>query len=112
MIEAFDIRVIVRNMDKGEKTSNGGILLLDDNGKQSGIHPRWSQVYKVGENVTDLEPGDWILVEHGRWSYGFNEINEEGEEEQFWIVDYPNKVLMKSKYRPDDEELEALPTYK
>lgn len=110
MLESFGNRVIVRFMDSGEKSSKGGIVLLDDNGKQSGIHPRWSQVYKIGNKVTDLEVGDWVLVAHGRWSYGFDDYDDEGNKEKFWIVDYPKYVLMKSKTKPED--FETLPKYK
>lgn len=62
--------ILVFNMEKGEKVSKGGIILRDDNGKDTGIRPRWCQVYKVGSNVDYVKEGEWILVSHGRWTYG------------------------------------------
>lgn len=69
--------VLVINMEKGEKITKGGLIVLDDNGKDRGIRPRWCQVWKVGPKQTDVSPGEWILVEHGRWTYGF-ESEEDG----------------------------------
>ena len=62
--------VIVRDMDFGGRKLSSGILLLSDDGKADGIRPRWAQVYAVGPDQEDVEPGQWILVEHGRWSRG------------------------------------------
>lgn len=61
--------ILVTDMEQGDKIVNG-LILLDDNGKQTGIHPRWCRVYKVGDKIDFVKPGDWILVEHGRWSFG------------------------------------------
>lgn len=62
--------ILVHNMEQGEKVTKGGIILSDDNGKDRGIRPRWCQVYKVGANIDYVKEGEWILVEHGRWTYG------------------------------------------
>ena len=62
--------ILVHNMEQGEKLTKGGILIPDDNGKNSGIRPRWCQVYKVGANIDYVKEGEWILVEHGRWTFG------------------------------------------
>lgn len=64
--------ILIINMEKGEKITRGGLIVMDDNGKDRGIRPRWAQVYKVGKNVDYVEPGQWILLEHGRWTYGLN----------------------------------------
>ena len=69
---------LVVNMEKGDKLTRGGIIVLDDNGKDRGIRPRWCQVWKVGPTQSDVKPGEWILVEHGRWTYGFEADTEEG----------------------------------
>lgn len=78
--------VLVVNMEQGEKVSEGGIIILDDNGKDRGIRPRWCQVWKVGHENTDLEPGQWILVEHGRWTYGIETAIPEGGDDQVFYV--------------------------
>ena len=39
--------------------------------KQEAYIPRWCRVLAKGhENNDDYEVGDWILVEHGRWTRG------------------------------------------
>jgi co-chaperonin GroES (HSP10) len=89
--------VLVVNMEKGEKISTGGIITLDDNGKDRGIRPRWCQVYKVGPLQQDVKPGQWILVEHSRWTYGVEmTLKESGEEELFHLqrVDNPGIWLV------------------
>ena len=63
--------VLVINMEQGDKITKGGLIVLDDNGKDRGIRPRWCQVWKVGPKQTEIKPGEWLLVEHGRWTYGF-----------------------------------------
>lgn len=73
--------ILVHNMEQGDKLTKGGILIPDDNGKDRGIRPRWAQVYKVGSNVDYVEPGQWVLMEHGRWTFGIKmELQQEGGE--------------------------------
>jgi hypothetical protein len=97
-------QILVVNMEKGEKVTKGGLIILDDNGKNRGIRPRWAQVYKVGSKVDYLEPGEFILIEHGRWTYGIPmEIPEADEGELFYLqrVD-PTGVLLVSDERPEN----------
>lgn len=60
--------VIVSDMDFGEIVTKAGIVIKSDDGKAHGIKPRWGKVYKVGPDQKDVIPGQWVLVEHGRWS--------------------------------------------
>lgn len=78
----------------GEQTTAGGIVLRDDNGKDHGIRPRWAKIWKVGDNVTDVKPGDWVLVEHGRWSFVSKiDLEGKGKEFEFHRID-PNCIMM------------------
>lgn len=78
--------VLVVNMEQGDKVTAGGIIMLDDNGKDRGIRPRWAQVWRVGPEQTDLSPGQWILVEHGRWTYGIETaIPEDSDEKPYYV---------------------------
>lgn len=72
-------RVIVRDMNFDGFKTNGGIYIMNDDGKDRGIKPRWGRVVSKGPDNTDpFEIGDWILVEHGRWTRGFKcDIGEE-----------------------------------
>jgi co-chaperonin GroES (HSP10) len=63
-------RVLVEGMEHGETKTAGGIILGDDDGKERGIRPRWATVYAVGDEVTDVKPGDRVLIAHGRWTRG------------------------------------------
>lgn len=62
-------RVLVSDMFFGEQKTKGGIILNDDDGKVHGIYPRWGKVFSKGpRNKDDYNEGDWILIEHGRWT--------------------------------------------
>lgn len=78
--------VLVVNMEKGDKVTRGGIIVMDDNGKDRGIRPRWCQIWKVGPEQTELSPGQWILVEHGRWTYGIETSIPEGSDDEVYYV--------------------------
>jgi len=91
--------ILIYNMDQGDKLTKGGILIPDDNGKDRGIRPRWAQVYKVGSNVDYVRPGEWILIEHGRWTYGVPvELN--GEELYIQRVD-TDAILLAQAEKPE-----------
>lgn len=59
--------VIAHGMYFGEQITNSGLIITDDDGKDRGIHARWAQVFAVGPDQNDVKPGQWILIEHGRW---------------------------------------------
>lgn len=92
--------VIVSDMVFDERISNGGIILMNDNGKSSGIRPRWGKVYAVGPEQHDIKVGTWICVEHGRWTRGI-EIEDETGKHTLRRVD-PKDVMMESDERPND----------
>ena len=74
-IRALHDDVIVSDMEFGEMKTAGGIVLRSDNGQSHGVKPRWGKVYKVGPKHTEIKVGQWILVEHGRWTRKL-EIND------------------------------------
>ena len=47
-IRATRETILAKTMERGERKSAGGIVIPDDNGTDSGIRPRWCQVYDVG----------------------------------------------------------------
>jgi len=95
--------VVVRSMNFGERTTNSGIVIPGDDGKSSGIRPRWAQVYAVGPDQTDVEVGNWICVAHGRWTRGV-EVEDEQGETTLRKID-PNDILMVSDDRPEDDTM-------
>jgi co-chaperonin GroES (HSP10) len=60
--------VLVSDMEFGMQKTTAGILLTSDNGKAEGIYPRWGRVWAIGPDQTDVRVGEWVLVEHGRWT--------------------------------------------
>lgn len=78
-LRALNDSVIVSNMSfKEVRTLSSGIILPQDDGKSSGIRPRWGQVYAVGPKQKDVTPGQWICVAHGRWTRGLEIEDDEG----------------------------------
>lgn len=94
-------KVIVSEMEFGTEKSAGGIFLLSDDGKSSGIHPRWAKVFAVGPDQRDLKEGDWILLEHGRWSRGIKFEKPNGEQIDIRLAD-KEAILLVSDSKPAD----------
>jgi len=100
-ITAIKDWVIISDMRFDERLSSGGIVLLNDNGTDEGIRARWGFVRKVGPEQTDVEPGQWILVDHGRWTRGVEIVDDTGEEMVIRRVD-PKNIMMVSDEEPTD----------
>ena len=92
--------VIVSEMTFTERFTTTGIVLLNDNGKSSGIRPRWGQVYAVGPEQKDVRVGEWVCVAHGRWTRGIDVEDETGKH-SLRRVD-PKDILMSADEQPDD----------
>jgi co-chaperonin GroES (HSP10) len=94
--------VIVMDMNFKERIV-GSIILPNDDGKSSGIRPRWAEVYAVGPLQKDIKVGDYVLVEHGRWTRGI-EVEDETGKHMLRRVD-PNGLMMVSDHLPHDETI-------
>jgi len=95
-------RVLVSDMDFGESKTKGGLIIGSDDGHTRGIKPRWCKVVSKGhKNKDTYKKGDWILVEHGRWSRGFSFADENGKETVLRIVE-AKAVMMTGNYKPKD----------
>jgi co-chaperonin GroES (HSP10) len=93
--------LLVINMDMGEMKTASGIVIQSYDGKAHGVKPRWAQVYKVGEQCEiDVEPGQWVLIEHGRWTRKIKIDDGEGEKE-FQKVEVASVIAMADE-RPND----------
>jgi len=100
MIEAFGERIIVEDLEHGERKTKSGIVLRDDDGKTHGIRSRWAKVYKVGEEATLVKEGMWVYIEHGRWTHKFREKNDDGEIQDYWLAEYKS-ILAVSDEKPE-----------
>jgi co-chaperonin GroES (HSP10) len=70
--------VVVHQMEFGERLSHAGLILPNDDMKNSGIRPRWARVYAIGPDQKDLQVGQWIYIAHGRWTRGVKIEDTEG----------------------------------
>lgn len=99
-------RVLVSNMHFGEQRTRSGLIISNDDGQTRGIYPRWGQVHAKGPDNNDLyEVGDWVLVEHGRWTRGIK-IDEGSGEQEIRMVE-AESILAASNERPSDVQLGA-----
>lgn len=95
--------IIVSEMAFDQRITNGGIILLNDDMKSSGIRPRWAKVYATGPEQKDVQIGQYILISHGRWTRGIKIEDEDGEK-TIRRVD-PNDILMVSDEPVNDQTM-------
>jgi len=104
-IKPLKKRVLVSDMHFGESKSAGGIILMDDDGSEGGIHPRWGKVYAIGDQQEDVKVGEWVMVSHGRWSRGFK-VKKDGVELEVRMID-ENDILLVSDDEPEFNSKQA-----
>jgi hypothetical protein len=95
-------KVFVTEIDRGDRVTKGGLIVLDDNMTNRGIRARWAKVWAVGADVEDISVGEWVLVEHGRWTNRITIELADGEVD-VWRIDYPEAALVVSDEKPDSE---------
>ena len=98
-------RVLVCKMHFGETRSKGGIILIDDDGSEGGIHPRWAEVYAIGNKQEDVKIGQWILVSHGRWSRALK-VKKNNVELEVRMID-EDDILLVSDEEPEQNRKQA-----
>lgn len=95
-IQPLRDNVIVEEMKFGIQTTSKGLIIPSDDGANHGIKPRWGKVHAVGPDQNDVAVGQYILVEHGRWSRGIELVDPiSGEEKTIRLVD-KNSILLVS----------------
>ena len=104
-IKPLKKRVLVSDMHFGETKTAGGIILVDDDGSEAGIHPRWAKVYAVGNEQDDVTVGQWVLVAHGRWSRALK-VRKSGTELEVRMID-ENDILLVSDDEPEQNRKKA-----
>lgn len=96
--------ILVSNMEFGMQKTSSGILIHSDDGKSSGVKPRWGQVWAVGPEQKDVQVGEWICVEHGRWTRTIELEQDDGTVLELRRVEN-SAVLMSADQRPDDVDV-------
>jgi len=84
--------ILVEDMEFGAVTTTSGIFIPNQNGKTEGIKSRWGKVYAVGPTQKDVKVGEWVCVEHGRWTRGIEITDETGKKTVIRRVE--NKSIM------------------
>ena len=95
--------LLVIAMDMGEMKSAGGIVIQSDDGKSHGVKPRWCRVWAVGPEQIDVKVGEWIYVDHGRWTRGIKV--EDGDNEIVIRRVEVASILLQADERPTDAYL-------
>lgn len=94
-------KILVSNMEFGMEKTASGLWLHSDDGKSTGIHPRWAKVFAIGPEQKDVKIGEWVLLEHGRWSRGIKYKTNEGDEIEIRLAD--NKaIILSADEKPND----------
>jgi co-chaperonin GroES (HSP10) len=92
--------VLVTEMSFEEQTTASGIIIQSDDGKTRGVKPRWCKVWAVGPEQIDVKVGEWIYVEHGRWTRGVK-VEEDGNEIIIRRVDTA-AIMLQAEEPPND----------
>lgn len=102
-LRALHDTVLVEEMNFSGRQLSSGIILLSDNGKSSGIRPRWGRVCAIGPQHQDVSVGQWICVAHGRWTRGI-EIEDPQGKRIIRRID-PEDILLVSDQQPIDNTM-------
>lgn len=94
--------VLVTDMNFDARVSKGGIVLPSDDGKSEGVRHRWARVWAIGPEQKDVKVGEWILLEHGRWTRGVTVELEDGTDIVIRRADI-NAILMVTEEKPADD---------
>ena len=94
-------KILATDMHFDEQKTAGGIIIGSDDGKAHGVKPRWCKVWAVGPEQADVKVGEWILVEHGRWTRGMKVEDQSGKE--VVIRGIENKSIMMSADNPPND---------
>jgi co-chaperonin GroES (HSP10) len=87
-------KIFVSELDDGMHKTAGGIIIIDDKVTDRGIRPRWAKVALIADDVTDVKVGEWVLIEHGRWTLR-TPVGIDGVEVDVWMID-PAAILVVS----------------
>jgi co-chaperonin GroES (HSP10) len=99
-IKPLNDNILVADMNFEEMKTASGIIIQSDDGKAHGVKPRWCRVWAVGPDQKEVKVGEWILVEHGRWTRGVT-VQEDGKE--FVIRRVENvSVMLRADEKPAD----------
>lgn len=101
--------IIVQDMEFGERRTRKGIIVLGDDGIDRGIRPRWAKVYAVGPEQTEILPGQWVMISHGRWTRGVDVTDPDtGKTITIRRIDNTDVLLVSDEFPGIDETIANL----
>jgi co-chaperonin GroES (HSP10) len=98
--------VFVTDMEFGMQKTNYGLYIPSDDGKSTGIHPRWGRVWAIGPEQDEIKVGEWILIEHGRWTRSFEYENDDKSITELRVVENKS-IMLRAKEKPSDVQRNA-----
>ena len=101
-------KVILTNLERGERQSAGSIVIMNDDGKDTGIRARWGQVYAIGPEQKDVAVGDWVLMQHGRWTTGADVKLKGSDAFRFWHADTKGMLGISTSGKPAGIRVETI----
>jgi len=104
-IECAPNTMYVEKIEYGERKTKGGLYLQAEQMDYEGrfARPRWSKVRYKASNITNIDVGDWVLIEHGHWSTSMK-MTIDGKDEVLWFISpksFKEGVMAKSKTMPE-----------
>ena len=69
-IDPIADHILVENIESEGERVQRGIILPSEQGIDRGVRPRWAKVFMIGPEQTEIKEGQWVLIEHGRWTRG------------------------------------------
>jgi hypothetical protein len=100
--------VFVSDLESGPTITAGGIIRPDDNMSATGIRPRWGRVWAIGPDIKDIVVGEWVYIEHARWTNAIDMELADGKI-RVWKVEWPESVLLVTPEDPREQRLSTLP---
>lgn len=100
-IKPLKDNVLVSDMVFGEQRTSSGIYVPGDDGKTQGIRPRWGKVWAIGDQQKEVSVGEWVLVEHGRWTRTIEVEDQNGSVIEVRMVD-KNAIMLSADECPSD----------
>lgn len=101
MIQVDKKTIVATHMDTDGERVHKGIIIPAEGSTSRGIHARWCKIFKIGSEVTDVKEGQWVYVEHGRWTYAIDIKDETGEKMNVWVLD-PEAIMVVADAKPEE----------
>lgn len=101
IIKPLKDKVFVSDMNFDAQVTVGGLYIPSSDGKAEGITPRWGRVWAIGPEQSDVKIGEWIMIEHGRWTRGVEVEQDDGSFLTVRMVD-SDAIMVVTEEKPQE----------